>query len=536
MEHKVTHVVDATYRDDQAELDTRITALAADALVSARAIRQPIASPDDILTAFDRITYDKGNSVLAMFERYLGAATFQRGVRDYLASRTWGNATSKDFAAAMAKASGNAQVEAAFASFLDQAGAPQITAKLACANNQVSVELAQQRYVRVGSPEPPPTTPWLVPVCVVYDKGAARGEQCLLLTGATGALPLDTRTCPRWVMPNAAGAGYYRSTYTLAQVAALRDEAWNKLDWRERRALFDDLREAFGNGRMPLHVVLSFVPRLLAGGDRFTTVPALDSVIGLDRLVPAQLRHKYEYWLRATFGPSAQAAGLAPKDTDTLDTERTREGLIGAIGWTAREPALVGEAVRLAEHWRDLSPSIRGLVIKLAADARGDVFDRLVRDVASEPDRRRRDEVYRALGAVRDVARQKRALALVLDKRHDIRETIEIVLATTTDANLVVAQQFFRDNLDAIIARMPKDETTSPLAGMAAGLFTATCRADSRDAIVDYVTKTFAPMPAGERSVKQAIEAMDQCIAIRAKLEPEVRAWLGGLRLPKPKP
>jgi len=28
---------------------------------------------------------------------------------------------------------------------------------------------------------------------------------------------------------------------------------------------------------------------------------------------------------------------------------------------------------------------------------------------------------------------------------------------------------------------------------------------------------------------------MDQCIAQKKLLEPEIKAWLGGLRLPKPK-
>jgi len=35
--------------------------------------------------------------------------------------------------------------------------------------------------------------------------------------------------------------------------------------------------------------------------------------------------------------------------------------------------------------------------------------------------------------------------------------------------------------------------------------------------------------------VKQNIEAMDQCIARRKLLEPEIRAWLGGVRISKPK-
>ena len=49
------------------------------------------------------------------------------------------------------------------------------------------------------------------------------------------------------------------------------------------------------------------------------------------------------------------------------------------------------------------------------------------------------------------------------------------------------------------------------------------------------MTKHFASMPGGARTVKQAIESMDQCIASKQLLEPEIRAWLGGFKPPKPK-
>src|ERR1051325_1032627 len=103
MGRKIVARFEPAWREDQGELNTRDSALDNDNLVTARQIRQPIAKQDDIFTAFDRITYDKGASVLNMFESYLGAETFQRGVRDYVAARAWGNATSTDFVAAISR-------------------------------------------------------------------------------------------------------------------------------------------------------------------------------------------------------------------------------------------------------------------------------------------------------------------------------------------------------------------------------------------------------------------------------------------------
>ena len=42
-----------------------------DTLMSARKIRQPIESKDDINNAFDNITYSKGAAVIGMFENWM---------------------------------------------------------------------------------------------------------------------------------------------------------------------------------------------------------------------------------------------------------------------------------------------------------------------------------------------------------------------------------------------------------------------------------------------------------------------------------
>ena len=533
LEHKVTAKFDPSWRDQESILGVRVGALNADSLVTARQIRQPIVTEDDILNVFDGITYEKGASVLSMFEAFVGPDVFQKGVRDYLAARAWGNATSTDFVTAVAKAAGKDMLVPALATFLDQPGTPQITATVTCQGTP-SLLLAQERYLPPGAAPPKPTKPWIVPICVAYDRDGKRAEACGVLEQPTGTVALDAKACPRWMMPNVNGRGYYRNTFTPAQLIALRDEAWKNLTWTERRAVFFDAKTAAYNGRLPLTLALSFVPKLLAGADRFTVPPALGLATGLDPLVPTALRGKYEAYLRQTFGPGAVKAGLAPKDSDTLDLESTREDLIYAVAWTARDPKLVAEAVKLADKWRDLPQSIRSVVLTIAVDASPQIFDQILRDVKTETDRARRGEMVGALGAVRDVARQSRTLELVIDPKIDIRETMGLLYAGT-DATRANVQTFYDANRVAILARFPKDATTISVADLS-WIFTSSCKAETRDAVVARVNKEFAPLPGGAHVVAEGIEAMDQCIAKRKLLEPEIKAWLGGLRIPKPKP
>src|SRR5690606_12266670 len=92
-----------------------------DSLDAARAIRQPIATQGDIQNAFDGITYQKGEAVLTMLERWIGPETFQRGVRAYMKQHAWGSATYADFVGAMSAAAGK-DLRPLFDSFVLQSG------------------------------------------------------------------------------------------------------------------------------------------------------------------------------------------------------------------------------------------------------------------------------------------------------------------------------------------------------------------------------------------------------------------------------
>src|SRR6185312_12306470 len=121
-------------------------------LTTTRQVRQPIVTNDDIYNAFDAITYEKGESVLAMFERFVGVEKFRAGIRHYLTKHANGNATADDFIEAIAGAAQRPEVTPAFKTFLDQPGAPLVDVTLACnAGKAPALHVKQQRFLPVGS-------------------------------------------------------------------------------------------------------------------------------------------------------------------------------------------------------------------------------------------------------------------------------------------------------------------------------------------------------------------------------------------------
>jgi len=526
VEAKISARFEASWHDELAATNQRNAALDADSLVSARQIRQPIVVPGDIANAFDGITYNKGSSVLNMFEGYLGHDAFIGGVRAYIKQHAYGNATSDEFAAAISKAAGK-DVGPAFATFLEQPGAPELTATLVCdAGQPARVAVSQQRYVPPGAATASAGKPWIVPVCVAFERGGKRAETCSLIDAPTGSIALDAPSCPRWMMPNVDGRGYYRNAYTAAQVTSLRDDAWSQLKPTERHVVVFDVANASTIGKLPFQLALSFIPKLLAAGDRFSVGSAIQIPLRTREMVPVELQPAYQAWMRRTFGAAARKAGLLPKDNDSLDVESVRGDLINAVANIGRDPSLAADAVKLSDKWRDLPQALRGQVIALAAHTNPAVFDRLLKDIHGETDRTRRSEMVAALASAPDVKQQQAALELMLDPSLDIRDTQFMLFITHAEDNRIASRQFFRDNQEAIMRRIPSDGATGGNTWLTF-VFTSNCTPKYRDEIVDYVNKAFAKLPGGERVVRQGVERMDQCIARRKLIEPELRSWLG---------
>ena len=520
---KIVAQFDPAWRGELLDTNQRETALTADRVVSARRVRQPITNPGDIFQAFDGITYQKGASILAMFERAIGPDKFRDGVRAYLAKHRFGNATSADFVAAISEVAGR-DVGPAFSSFLDQAGAPVVRAELRCdAGQPPTLQLSQHRYVLPGSPPPPEGTPWRMPVCVAYDRAGARGETCTELTSTRSELALDTRTCPAWVFANAGARGYYRTSQPEAAIVALRDRGWKLLTPTERMVAFSDASAFAATGELDIAIEMSFVPKLLAERHRVAITAAANAAAQARRVLPADKLPRLDAWIRANFGPAARALGWQSRPRDDVDAERSRAELVALVAWSG-DPALRAAAVALARNWKALGTADRGLILSIAADTDAATFERLLAAAPVETNPELRADLLRAVSQVSDEARLRSALALTFDKRIDAREARGLLNAGRTTQQFRVVDAYFREHLQDLLARFP-DTGGVGSAGLAT-TFLRSCDAAKRDDAAAFVKQHFSKFTGSQRVIARGLEGFDQCVAARALLGPRVDAWL----------
>jgi cytosol alanyl aminopeptidase len=509
------------YEHGGERVEARAYAIEADALRSARRIREPIVARGDIFNAFDPITYGKGATVIGMFEGWLGEAAFRRGVQGYLRAHRHGSATVTDFLAALSAQSGQA-IAPAFATFLDQNGVPQVGVELDCSSKRPRLELTQRRHVPYASE--PGAQRWQIPVCVRYGSPASAREACTLVTGATATVDLHGG-CPTFVFGNAGGRGYYIADYHGGLLARLKSQR-RALTPAEQASVLYDLRPLVRAGSVHAGDALEWIRGGARSRDRNVMVAAIALASFVrDTLVTDADRKSYSAFVRQVFGPRARALGFVPRTGESDDDQLLRGALLRFAA--PEDPGLARQGRRLAVAWiRDRKAIDPGLVDVVLAGAAttGDaaLFDAMFREVHKTADRLDRRNLMIALFSFADPGLARRGLGLLLDPAIDVREAMTALgQARESSRPSRAPYDFLAAHFDALAGRVDRDAP----AGWSryAAHF---CTRQDREAVAEFWRARSVRYAGAERVLAQTLESIDACTALRAREARSAGAFL----------
>jgi len=513
---------------DADQLTETLAAMNTDALRAGRQIHQPIASNAQIGTAFDEITYQKGAGVLGMIESYLGEERFQKGVRLHLERHPYGTATAGDFFSAMAQGSGDPGVVDAFRSFVDQVGVPLLTVSTAPGGGSLALE--QTRYRRLGSAASDPEL-WQIPVCVDMIVAGSGSKRCTLLTGRSGTLTLPAEAVAAVIHPNAQGAGYYRFAVDPATFRGLLQAAPH-LPPREALAFADSVAAAFDAGRLSSTDLLAAAGVLAAYPDRSAALLLGRKLLAIhDVMASATGRTAIERRIVALYKPRLEALGYDPTAgryaADSGQQQLLRQSLLSMVALGGRDSGL--RAVLAPAAQRSLSdpaaldPGFRRTAWSVGVQELGKQFaDQLEPLVSGSPDAHVREDAARALGNAEDPAVAEAARALTLDERVDIN--IVAGIAFTQMQNPITRQaawSWLEAHRDAFFGRVPGEflfyfaELGNPL-----------CSKAERAQFDTLLAGRLAGTTGGELEVARVQETIDDCIALRQAVAPQLEAAL----------
>ena len=512
------------WRVDLDDVSDTLTAKATDAFRTTRPVRMDVESPAQINEVFDAIAYQKGAGVLRMVESFVGPELFRQGVASYLRKYAFANAAAEDFWNEVTRVTGK-PVDRIMKSYIDQAGVPLVSVRASCVGGNTTLDVHQERFV--GTPDAPPARAaqvWTIPVCFKARAGGA--PQCEVSDRRDQRFVMQGCDAPPYA--NAESRGYYFTDATPDAIRALARDGGAALSPAERLGLLGDEWWMARSGRHDIGDFLDLAAGL-AGDDTTEITQQIRLRLGYvgEYLVPTDLRGRFEQWVRDGFSPALDAMGM-PGDAGDADDRQARRAsllrLVGDAGNSADAQRMARElAIRYLEAPASLSGTLAPAVLDIAAIG-GDaaLYDRYLARLNTPgivP-----EEYYRffnALSWFRDPALVRRTLEWSLTPAVRTQDTGALIAGLlghpwARDAAWVFTQARWAD----LTKRLG---TFQGIPSIVAGL-QQFCSAQKAADIRRFFRSN--PIASSERTLRQSIERVETCAAVKARQAPALAAWL----------
>jgi len=495
-----------------------------DSLANTRPIHQAAETPAEIQELFDGIAYGKAAAVLRMLESYLGEETFRAGVNAYLQQHRYANATAGDFWDAQAKTS-KKPVDSIMPTWVKQPGVPILNVKTQCSGSSTNVTLTQQRYYYDRSKfEAANDQLWLIPLCL---RGSANGKEakCELMTKKEETLTLPG--CSTWVLTNAGATGYYRTAFSADAVRALATDAETKLTPAERITVANDIWASVRVGRQPVGDYLAFARGLQPDRNRAVVEDLLGGLHSIgEYLVSDGDRDEYRNWLRQYLTPAMKDVGYEPKPGERDEQRTLRSRLFDALGYDARDPETLEEARTIADKAladpASIDTEMAGGAFALAALNGDSAFYDRVMAATKNP---KSPELYYTylftLPRFSDPKLLQRTLDFAISPEVRSQDSLRVITTVMRNpAGRDLAWDFVRSHWDAVA------KAGGPFASAAVvGATSVFCDTGMRDQVMEFFSTH--KVAAAERTYKQSIERINNCVDFKSQQEPQLASWLG---------
>ncbi|WP_426436573.1 M1 family metallopeptidase [Bradyrhizobium genosp. P] len=315
-------------------------AMTLDARRTSHPIQQPIADHSEAVTAFDAITYSKGEALIRMLENYLGEQAFRDGIRKYMAAHAYSNSTTADLWHALESTAGK-KITGVAASFTEQDGVPLVVAETICDGASQRLTLRQDRFVIApANAAALPAHDWQIPVAAGPVGGKPFAD--ILLQGSAD---VPAGACGDAIKVNLGDIGYYRVEYGPKNRAALLN-AFAPMQVDDRLNIVTDNWALVQAGHAEPSSYLALLDALEVGDHRAVWEQVISSFAALNRLSRDRAeRPAIQAYARAKLRPVFDRLGWDGGGPADDDTALLRASLIRALGDLGDE-AVITEAKR----------------------------------------------------------------------------------------------------------------------------------------------------------------------------------------------
>jgi aminopeptidase N len=502
-------------------------AMEGDARSTTHAIQQPVANESDANSAFDDITYRKGQSFLRMLESFLGENAFRDGIRLYINKRKYSNSTTADLWNAL---SAGAQMDAwdktgwseshspvadIAATWTEQPGFPVVIMK----RDGENISLSQERFT-LNFPNAP-ALQWKIPL--TYFVVGEKKIESRLMTGKIENL--SNIAADRVIKLNANGAGNYRVEYDESSWKALLG-ALPKLNLEDRVNLLSDSWALMQANRADISLYLDLITKLPRGhelAERDQIVNAFDYINRL--LLGDPSREKFQAYARSVLRPTFDELGWEAKKNESIRDSLLRASLIIALG-DSNDQEIVGGCKKRFEKFvvdpGSLAPDLRASIFFVVGQNADDpTWNKLHELGLKTTSSEEKQNYYDALAAARDPKLAAQALKISLTDELPTSRALHLVgkVARSSDHS-DLAWEFAKGSMQALLAKTDALGANT----FAPGLFVFFSEKARADELKTYAKSNLPPTSAKE--VAKAVDEVEFRDEFKKRLVPQLTAWI----------
>jgi alanyl aminopeptidase len=497
-------------------------AMLTDGRLTTRAIRQPVTRLDNLLQSADVLAYQKGQSVLGMFEQWLGPEVFRAGVRDYVSRHAWGNATADDLWAALSRAA-KKDVGAVMGTFLNQPGLALVDVEPLPGGR---VRLAQSRFLPAGTVSSTPQR-WSIPITLKYGlAGGAAKTKAVLLTGPTQVVTLEPGA--KWVYPNGRGWGYYRWRMPEASIAALVASASTTLETRERIELTMNAAALLDAGAMPGDTYLGVLEKLAGDSEPAVLGAVLDGMQKVkETFVTPEVEPAFAAYVDRALTPAVGRFGMERRPGEHESVSFVRGRLLGMLADEGRSAWARAYGDSLAKVYladaAAVDPALVSTALQIAAlggDAALWETYRTRFEAAPNPGERR--NFLSALGGFRAPELTQKSLDYALAGPLRPQEVFALPrgIGGGSAAGREAQFRWVTANYEAILKRVP------PMVSVFLPYAASGCSGELLVAGQAFFSDPAHAPPGTEKELAKVTEQVEDCVKLRAREGGRVREYL----------
>jgi aminopeptidase N len=489
-------------------------AMEGDARSTTHPIHQRIATEAEANSAFDDITYKKGQSFLRMLESFLGEDVFRDGIRRYIAARKYSNSTTADLWNALSEASKKPVAEIA-AGWTEQPGFPVVKVKRDAGGK---VRLTQERFT-VNFKNAPPLE-WKIPLTYSVIGEAPASLLMISKTDVLENIPAD-----RALKLNVRGAGNYRVEYDEPSWILLL-QTLPKLGVEDRVNLLSDAWALVEADRAPVSLYFELVEKLPPSSEvaeREQIINVLNFINGL--LVGDPERGKFQRYARSLLRPTFDMLGWEPRAREPATAVNLRASLINALGELGDPEIVAGCRERFAKYLEnpaslapDLRPAVFAVVGRYAHEKTWTKLHELgVRTTSIEE----KQNYYNALACATDPKLMKKTLSIALTGELPTSRATLLVPRVARDGDHPdIALEFAAANMKALLAKTDAAASNR----YAPALFTFFSDDSRAGELKTYAKNNLPPESAPE--VAKAIDEIQFRTEFKRRLTSQLNAWI----------